>query len=207
VAGSFLVALLLFGFITDEMVLEHENHLDLQVFSWLRGFTSPAHTNIMLVITFFGSSYFLLPAYILLILYFLFLRNNRKLSIDVAAIGITSTIILFSLKKFFHRQRPPDPLVHTVNGFSFPSGHAFSSFTFFGLLIYIIWNSKMNSRLRWSLTLFFFLFACAIAFSRIYLHVHYASDVIAGFCLCIVWMVAALWLLKKFGRKEKTMGS
>jgi len=205
VAGSFLVSLFLFGFIADEMVLEQEYTMDHQVFFWLAGFTSQAHTHIMLIITFFGSSYFLLPAYILLILYFLFLRNNRKLSFDVAAIGITSTIILFSLKKFFHRQRPPDPVVHTVNGFSFPSGHSFSSFTFFGLLIYIIWNSEMKPVLRWTLTVFFFLFACAIAFSRVYLHVHYASDVIAGFCLCIVWLVAAFWLLKKFGRKEKVI--
>ena len=205
VAGCFLVALFLFGFIADEMVLEQEYTMDHQVFSWLAGFTSQAHTHIMLIITFFGSSYFLLPAYILLILYFLFLRNNRKLSFDVAAIGITSTIILFSLKKIFHRQRPPDPVVHAVNGFSFPSGHSFSSFTFFGLLIYIIWNSEMKPVLRWTLTVSFFLFACAIAFSRVYLHVHYASDVIAGFCLCIVWLVGAFWLLKKFGRKEKVI--
>ena len=46
----------------------------------------------------------------------------------------------------------------------------------------------------------FFLFACAIAFSRVYLHVHYASDVIAGFCLCIVWLGISFWIMRFSGR-------
>jgi membrane-associated phospholipid phosphatase len=201
VAGIFLTALFIFIFIANEMVLENENHLDHIAFNDLKSITNPSTTYWMTFITFFGSSYFLLPAYIFLILYFLFFKKNRKLSLDVASIGITSGIILFSLKAIFHRHRPMDPLVQNVNGFSFPSGHSFSSFTFFGLLIFILWNHNINPIVRWVFTIFFFLFACAIAFSRVYLHVHYASDVIAGLCLCIVWLGASLWLLKKYGKK------
>jgi undecaprenyl-diphosphatase len=201
VAGIFLAALLLFIFIADEMVLENENQVDLAAFSKLAAITNPATTNVMLWITFFGSTYFLLPAYIFLIFYFLMFKKTRRLSLDVAAVGITSTIILFSLKAIFHRHRPLDPLVKNVNGFSFPSGHSFCSFTFFGLLIYIIWNQQINPSARWILSVFFFLFACAIAISRVYLHVHYASDVIAGFCLCLVWLGASFWIIKKFERK------
>jgi len=200
VGGIFLLAMLVFGLIADEMVLENENHLDQVVFVHLRNITNPAMTKLMVAITFFGSSYFLLPAYLLLIVYFLFLKKNRQLSWNIAAVGITSTIILFSLKAIFHRHRPLDPLVQNVNGFSFPSGHSFSSFTLFGLLIYILWHYRMNPVLQWVLTVFFFLFACAIAFSRVYLHVHFASDVIAGFCLCIVWLGISFWLLEKLGR-------
>ena len=201
VAGMFLLALLVFGFIADEMVLENENHLDHVVFQNLATINNSSITSVMVFITFFGSSYFLLPAYLLLIIYFLFYKKTRSLSLDVASVGISSTIILFSLKAIFHRSRPLDPVVQNVNGFSFPSGHSFSSFTFFGLLIYILWNHDINPALRWILTIFFFLFACSIAFSRVYLHVHYASDVIAGLCLCIVWLCASLWLMKKFDKK------
>lgn len=201
VAAIFLLALFLFAAIADEMVLENENHLDTVAFSKLAALVSPATTQLMLIITFFGSSYFLLPAYLLLIAYFLFWKKNRRLSLEVAAVGIASTIILFSLKAIFHRHRPLDPLVHKVNGFSFPSGHSFSSFTFFGLLIYILWNYRMNSFLRWGLSVLFFLFACAIAFSRVYLHVHYASDVIAGFCLCLVWLVLSFWVFRWLRKK------
>lgn len=200
VAGVFLLALLLFGIIADEMVLENENPFDQVVFAHLRSITNPSMTKLMVGVTFFGSSYFLFPAYIVLILFFLLLKKNRQLSWNIAAIAITSTIILFSLKAIFHRHRPLDPLVQNVNGFSFPSGHSFSSFTLFGLLIYIMWNSRMNTALRWFLTVLAFLFACSIAFSRVYLHVHYASDVVAGFCLCIVWLGISFWLLKKLSR-------
>jgi undecaprenyl-diphosphatase len=201
VAGIFLLALFVFGLIAQEMVIENENQLDRDIFAKLASITNPSMTRVMVFITFFGSSYFLMPAYLLLIFYFLAFKKDRKLSLDVAAIGITSTVILFSLKAVFHRHRPLDPLVKNVLGFSFPSGHSFSSFTFFGLLIYILWNHELNPVLRWVLTIIFFLFACAIAFSRVYLHVHFASDVIAGFCLCFVWLSVSLWLLKKFDRK------
>jgi undecaprenyl-diphosphatase len=87
---------------------------------------------------------FLLPAYILLIGYFLLFKKTRRLSLDITAVGITSTIILFSLKAIFHRHRPSDPLVKTVNGFSFPSAHSCCSFAFFGLLIYILWNHELD---------------------------------------------------------------
>ena len=202
VAGLFLLAVLVFAAIADEMVLEKENHLDKVVFEQLSHITNAATTQWMVIITFFGSAYFLLPAYLLLISYFLFFRKNRKLSLNVAAIGITSTIILFSLKAIFHRHRPYDPLVQNVNGFSFPSGHSFSSFTFFGLLIYIIWNHNIATGTKWIVSSLFFLFAVAIAFSRVYLHVHYASDVVAGFCLCIVWLVISFWILKWLDKKN-----
>ncbi|MFL5739351.1 MAG: phosphatase PAP2 family protein [Flavisolibacter sp.] len=198
VAAVFLLALALFAFIANEMVLENENNLDRLAFQHLAHITNPSVTGVMVIITFFGSSYFLLPAYLLLIGYFLIFKKTRRLSLDVAAIGISSSIILFSLKAIFHRHRPLDPLVKNVNGFSFPSGHSFSSFTLFGLLIYILWNHKINPVLRWVLTILFILFATAIAFSRVYLHVHFASDVIAGFCLCILWLAVSLWLLRKF---------
>lgn len=198
VAGIFLLSLLLFIVIANEMVLENENNLDLIAFRKLGAMTNASTTSVMLFITFFGSTYFLLPAYILLIGYFLLFKKTRRLSLDVAAVGITSTIILFSLKAIFHRHRPLDPLVQNVNGFSFPSGHSFCSFTFFGLLIYILWNHQMNAVVRWAATIFFFLFAAAIAFSRVYLHVHYASDVVAGFSLCIIWLGLSFWLMRKY---------
>lgn len=201
ITALFFISLALFLAIADEMVLEKENHLDILVFQRLEQVTSASLTRIMLIITFFGSTYFLLPAYILLTGYFLLFKKTRQLSLDVAAVGITSTIILFSLKAFFQRERPAGALVKHIGGFSFPSGHSFCSFTFFGLLIYIIWNEKMNLATRWLTTIFLLLFASAIAFSRVYLHLHYASDVVAALFLCIVWLGLSFWLFMRYGHK------
>jgi undecaprenyl-diphosphatase len=136
-----------------------------------------------------------------LIAYFLLFKGDARSSLDVGAIGITSTIVLFSLKAIFHRQRPMNPLVTNINGFSFPSGHSFCSFTFFGMLIYILWKHEMHPLLRWIGSIFFFLFATTVAFSRVYLHVHYASDVVAGFCMCIVWLGLSFWVINRFRNK------
>jgi undecaprenyl-diphosphatase len=194
----FLFSLAVFAFIADEMVLENENAIDSLVFQKIDHFATPGVTKLMVFITFFGSNYFLLPAYILLVTYFLLFKKTRRLSLDVAAIGITSTALLFSLKFLFRRPRPLNALVNKVNGFSFPSGHSFCSFTFFGLLIYIIWKSSIKPTTKWFLSFLFFVFACMVALSRVYLHVHYASDVAAGFFLCVVWLGISFWVINRF---------
>jgi undecaprenyl-diphosphatase len=195
VVAMFLLAIAVFYIIGDEAVLENETGFDKFVFHKLTAITSPTVTQIMTYITFFGSSYFLLPAYTLITAYYLFLKRNTKLSLSVSAIGLTSVGVLFGIKSIFHRHRPLDPLIKNVNGFSFPSGHSFSAFTFFGLLIYIIWKADLEKQAKLIACLFLFLFACAIAFSRVYLHVHFATDAIAGFCLCIIWLTVSLWLI------------
>ena len=210
VAGIFLLSLIVFILIADEFVLEKETGLDILVLIAYRELPASPQPEVMLFITFFGSPYFLLTAYILLVGYYLIFRKNTKLSLDVAAIGITSSILLFSLKAFFHRLRPLDPIVKAVKGFSFPSGHSFSSFTFFGLLIYIVWQYRFSNLWKWILTILFFLFACLIAFSRVYLHVHYASDVVAGFFLSLTFLTSSLWILNRRkireGKRETANG-
>ncbi len=198
----FLFTLFVFWLIATEIVLEHENNFDLFVFKIMDSIISARTTNIMLVITFFGSTLFLLPAYLILSGYFLFKRSNKKLSIQVATIGLTSTMGLFILKDIFHRSRPSDELVANVQGFSFPSGHSFSSFTFFGLITYLIWKTPIKKRWKYLFSLTLFLLCCLIATSRVYLHVHYASDVVAGFCLSIVWLIISIWLLNKIRKQQ-----
>ena len=106
----FLATVFIFWRITDEIVLEKEGGFDNVVFKMLSQYTNPATTHIMLLFTFFGSTKFLLPAYILLAGFFLFYKRNRWQSLSVAAIGLTSIGLLFLLKNIFHRHRPLEPL-------------------------------------------------------------------------------------------------
>lgn len=203
----FLLTVFLFWYITDEIVIEQQGSFDNSIFKILSQYTSPATTRVMLIFTFFGSTKFLLPAYILLAGFYLFYRRNKLQSISVAAVGLSSIALLFILKNIFHRHRPLQPLTQNVIGYSYPSGHSFSSFTFFGLLTYIIWKTNLSKFWKWILSVIFILIAASIALSRIYLHVHFASDVIAGLCLSFIWLTISLWILteigKKFFRKEE----
>ena len=199
----FLLTVFIFWRITDEIVLEKEGTFDDSVFKMLSNYTNPATTHLMLLFTFFGSTKFLLPAYILLAGFFLFYKRNRWQSISVAAVGISSIGLLFLLKNIFQRHRPLEPLTKNVIGYSYPSGHSFSSFTFFGLLTYIIWQTNIPTFWKWFLSVVFILLAACIAISRVYLHVHFASDVAAGFCLSIIWLSISLWILKKIENWRK----
>lgn len=197
-----LIALLLltlgiFWVIADEIVLEKESAFDTFIFQKLSFLTSPFTTRLMVFFTFFGSRTFLRPAYILLTVYFLFFKKNTKVSLNIAAIGMCSPLVISLFKSIFKRDRPLDPLIQNVTGFSFPSGHSFSAFTFFGLLTYIVWQSEIKKAWKYFLSIIFILFASFIAFSRVYLHVHYPSDVIAGFCLSMLWLSLSLWVLSK----------
>ncbi|MEO8862636.1 MAG: phosphatase PAP2 family protein [Ginsengibacter sp.] len=196
----FLITLFVFVAIADEIVLEHENKFDQSISSFIQSFQTDSLTQIMKGVTFFGSSTFLFPAYIVLILYFL-LRKKARLALDITMIGLSSTGILFLFKDIFRRHRPLDPLISNVTGFSFPSGHSFSSFTFFGLLIYILWQAKIRTGWKVFVAIVLVLFAATIAFSRVYLRVHYPSDVVAGFCLSILWLMISMWILHKADRE------
>ena len=202
IVSLFLFTLFIFWMIASEIVLEHENSFDFVMFQFMDSITSPFATRIMLFFTFFGSTLFLLPSYLILTSYFLFIKRNQRLSIQVATIGLTSTIGLFILKNIFHRTRPLDTLVSHVHSFSFPSGHTFSSFTFFGLITYLIWQKHFATKWKYFYSITLFLFCCMIAASRVYLHVHFASDVVAGFCLSVIWLIISLWLLNMIRKQQ-----
>lgn len=192
----FLVSLFVFVYIADEMVAEQENHLDTQIVTIVNQHQSPAGTKFFETMTFFGSSNFLLPSYCILIAILLF-EKRKKTALNVGIIGVSSTAILHLLKEIFKRHRPSNQLLMHVTGFSFPSGHSFSSFIFYTLIIYLIWQTKLSLSLKIFFAILFFSFAALIAFSRVYLHVHYPSDVVAGFCLSIIWLLLAFYLLRK----------
>jgi undecaprenyl-diphosphatase len=197
VLGISAVFLVVLFFLTDEIVLENEGGFDAAVFHFVDSLRSTGLTSFLTFFTFFGSTKFLMPAYILLSLYFILFRRNNKRSFNIAAIGISSGLLLHLVKDIFQRHRPPHPLIANVNGFSFPSGHSFSTFTFVGLLIYMLWETKTHVVLKSIGTALLFVFAAIVAGSRVYLHVHYGSDVLAGFCLAFLWLVICIFFLEK----------
>src|SRR6476620_2754992 len=124
------------------------------------------------------------------------------ITINRAIIAITSSALMFVLKEFFHRKRPDLPLIRTLDNFSFPSGHALSSFIFCSVLVYLVWKGGLHRAWKWVLSALLMLFSICIGISRIVLRYHYASDVIAGFCLALAWVIFSLWLEKKLTSRK-----
>jgi membrane-associated phospholipid phosphatase len=196
----FIASFIGFLLIADDIVLDHKDAFDTRVFFLISVYVTNVNTQIMEFFTFLGTSQFMIPANILLVSYFAFIKKHRWYSIKIPVISVSSLVLMLGLKQIFNRPRPLIPLVHAAQGLSFPSGHALTSMTFYGLLIYILWEGVKNRYLKWSLIASLILLILLIGFSRIYLRVHYASDVIAGFALGLIWLVISLWALRRIER-------
>lgn len=190
----FLFSLISLAFIINTIFGLENTAFDMRVFDSIRPYVNDTNTRIMQFITFFGTGEFLVTANLILALFFL-LKKHRWYSLRVPVVSLGSFLMMSSMKLLFSRARPDDPVFRAALGFSFPSGHAMSAMTFYGLLIYLVWKNVDNVILKWILTFLLVVFIHLIGFSRIYLRVHYASDVMAGFSLGLIWLVLSLWVM------------
>lgn len=205
---GFLVAMLVFislisFFVLVKLILIDENEaFDREIYSLIEPHTNETTSRIMVIYSWIGGTRFMLPANILLICYCLFVRKDRWQSIKLGAIALSSVCMMHLLKLLFNRPRPLVPLLEPAHGLSFPSGHAMTSITFFGLFIYLTVRHVKNAFLKVLLVVVLLSFIVIIGYSRVYLRVHYPSDVLAGYCMGTIWLISCLWLLKKIETRK-----
>ncbi len=184
--------------VADGVFIDKDFLFDDNVFAAIKPFVNNTNTAIMLAITFLGSQNFLLPANIFLIGFYLFYKKQRRTALIITCISTTSVAVMFCIKFILQRQRPMLPLLVKVHGYSFPSGHTFTSVTFYGIIAYIVYRNVHKVWLKYLIIGLLICFILLIGFSRIYLRLHYASDVIAGFCLGMIWLILSkIFLVKK----------
>jgi len=193
VAFSAIIALIVFSI--RKSIRKHKP-IDMLIFDKIKPGVNAINNNIMLFITFLGKHQFLIPANLILIFYFLLVKKQTWFSIRVITIAISSLVLMLLLKQLFQRKRPLSPLLKAAKGLSFPSGHAIMAVTFYGLLIYILQHSITIDWLKWFVTVLVIVLIILIGFSRVYLRVHYASDVAAGFIIGLLWLLISLAVLK-----------
>ena len=104
--------------------------------------------------------------------------------------NVVGALVLNQVLKFIaQRPRPDGYRLAVESSYSFPSGHSMISMAFYGLLIWMIWKYERDDVMRHVWCCLFGLIIVMVGISRIYLGVHYASDVIAGFCVSLIWLV------------------
>ncbi|PYQ56015.1 MAG: hypothetical protein DMF78_00220 [Acidobacteria bacterium] len=147
-------------------------------------------TAIVIAATELGSPAVLLPGTVIASFVFLRLRRLRA-AILLLVTMVGATLLNWLLKLLFQRTRPvPFFGLDAPSSYSFPSGHALASFCFYGALAALV-TARLRSRwLRLAIWALAALVIVAVGFTRIYLGVHYASDVIAGYAAAFVWVLA-----------------
>ncbi len=151
-------------------------------------------TPIAKFITNFGGAIFLIIATIILFV----LIKNKKIGFSIISNLVIVTILNQLLKNILQRPRPTEFRIVEETGYSFPSGHSMASMAFYGYLIYLIYKYVKNKYLKWTLIVLLGILICTIGISRIYLGVHYTSDVLGGFLISISYLVIYISAVNKF---------
>jgi undecaprenyl-diphosphatase len=187
-----LLCLLLFAWLGREMLAGDTLRFDNAVRSRIHLFASPAVTRTMTIITHLGSRGLLVQLVIALIV-FAKLRWRRA-AIWLAVTMAGALLLEVTLKWAYHRPRPTAFFGDLPHSYSFPSGHALTSLCFYGVMAGLL-SARIKS-VPWRIVLWTaaVLLIIAIGLSRIYLGVHYPSDVVAGYLAATLWVTAIIVL-------------
>ena len=151
-------------------------------------------TPIAKFITNFGGAIFLITSTIVLLV----LIKNKKIGISIFSNLVIVTILNQLLKAILQRPRPTEYRIVEETGYSFPSGHSMVSMAFYGYLIYLIYKYVKNKYIKWISIVLLSILVCSIGISRIYLGVHYTSDVLGGFLISMSYLVIYISAVNKF---------
>ena len=155
-------------------------------------------TPIAKFITNFGGAIFLSIATVMLFL----MIKNKKIGLSIISNIVIITFLNQLLKRTLQRPRPTEFRIAEETGYSFPSGHSMVSMAFYGYLIYLIYRYIKNKYVKWTLITILSILICLIGISRIYLGVHYTSDVLGGFLISISYLVVYISSIKKLLPEE-----
>ncbi|CAH0288520.1 hypothetical protein SRABI96_04192 [Peribacillus sp. Bi96] len=176
---------------------------DREVISFVQGLESPLLTTIMKFFTSIGStaSLIILSLFILFFLYKVLKHRLELVLFCVVMVG--SPLLNLMVKLFFQRARPDLHRLIDIGGYSFPSGHAMNAFSLYGILTFLLWRHITARWGRILLILFSTMMILSIGISRIYLGVHYPSDIIAGYFAGGFWIAVSIWFFQKHQERRK----
>jgi len=202
----FVLGLNFFIELTDSLTGRALKNYDRTVTNFVISFRTPQLTKIFQYITDAGDLYgYIIATFIAAVFFFLKFRN-WKIIMQLLAVTILAALSNIALKRVINRARPDIEHLVVVESLSYPSGHSMSAMAFYGFLIYLSFRIKMA---RWLRVLFCFLcvfLILGIGISRIYLGVHFPSDVLGGFTAGLIWVAFCVILFNILDllRKKKS---
>ncbi|SES17578.1 phosphatase PAP2 family protein [Psychrobacillus sp. OK032] len=180
---------------------------DQYVITFIQGFESPTLTSIMKFFTYVGSFHivFGISVIVVFILYFVLKHRSELLLLGTVVIG--TPIINQVLKQFFHRVRPDLHRLIEIGGYSFPSGHAMNALAVYGILTFLLWRHIPSRLWRTILIIISTIIVLMIGTSRIYLGVHYPSDIIGGYFASGFWLTISIYFFRRYKEKRNARGN
>lgn len=172
---------------------------DIIGYKFISSFISDSLTPVMKLITWFGSASCII---LLTLILYLFIQN-KKIGNTIIFNLVTITLLNQLLKFILQRPRPSEFRIVEASGYSFPSGHSMVSMGFYGLLIVLIYKYVQNKPIKYILISLLSILIVMIGISRIYLGVHYTSDVLAGFLVAISYLILTIYFNPTFYERKQ----
>ncbi len=191
------ICLLIFILVATIVLIDKERVIDEAIYNFIFNFRCNLLDNYFTFITHFGDTIFIVCFVTIFILI-----QRKKESLFLAISAIDSSLLTWLLKQLFLRERPSHLKLIKQGGYSFPSGHAMISMCVYGYLFYLVLKIK-NKPLKYILIFILSLLIISIGISRIYVGVHYPTDVIAGYLIGLIEVILVTEVLNIY----KTRGN
>jgi membrane-associated phospholipid phosphatase len=179
---------------------------DKKVISIVESIRTPFFNKIMAFVTYMGNTYAIASSFLIIVILLVILKKFRYLYSLIISISGSSIFVLL-IKNIIGRPRPPvENALIVLKDFSFPSGHSYMAVAFYGLIIYFIFDLLKYNKTKYYVLAAGIIFILALGFSRLYLGVHWPSDVFAGFAAAIALITAIITILEikqRFAPEEK----
>lgn len=181
----FSLCIILFVYLTKLLLLNEIKLFDDMVFNLVANLRCEPLTIIFKFFSFLCSFYFVIILTIIIMLF----SKDKKVTFYIVLNVLFCFFLNQTLKFFFARSRPTEINLIVENGYSFPSGHSMLSLAYYGFFVYLILNSNIKRKNKILAIISLALLIFFIGLSRIYLGVHYASDVLAGFAISAAYLI------------------
>lgn len=161
------------------------NSFDTTIYKYVTYYKNDILTDLAMLLSFLCSTWFIAVVCIFIMIVF----KNKKIGFYTTLSVMICYVLNTLIKNIVLRPRPTGINLINENGFSFPSGHSMEAISFYGFIMYVVYKSNLDNKLKCLVYIIDSLIIFFIGISRIYLGVHYPSDVIAGFSLATALMI------------------
>ena len=186
------IFLSIFIFLGILVLTKKDIYIDSIVYNFISKYISNGLTNIYKILTNIAS---VLTVILVVIFTFIFFKN-KKYSIYMSLNIFLITLFQFILKAIFSRTRPIDINLIEETGYSYPSGHSLTAMALYGFIIYLIYTSNLNKRSKLIYITFFSCLIFVVGLSRIYLGVHFFTDVVGAFSFALSYLIIYISIIK-----------
>ncbi|HQU90777.1 MAG TPA: phosphatase PAP2 family protein [Pyrinomonadaceae bacterium] len=198
-----LAGVIAFGLLADEMAEGDTGWFDAVVRNGVNSFATPGLTWFAVFFSFVGDWPFLTALGIAIFVFLLYIKWKREAIIFLIT-NAGELILNVTLKEIYQRQRPEAFFGYDLPpSYSFPSGHALGSFCFLGILAWLLAANVEGTSRKLAIYIVSSLLILSIGLSRIYLGVHYPSDVLAGYLVASVWTLTVIFADRSLSRRRE----